>query len=178
MKPSSTGFAGLTLLTNQIHHDERGESRKVVTGAVLDEAGLDSHLEEVLSTTNEVAGTVRGLHYQQEPMAESKTLWVTRGALFDVVVDLRPAQPTYGQAFTTTLRADDGVALHVPPGFAHGYQTLVDDTRLTYLINTPYSPRHGRTLSWDDPHLAIDWPLPVSRISAADEAGTPWSDQR
>jgi dTDP-4-dehydrorhamnose 3,5-epimerase len=177
VKPSSTGFAGLTLLSSQLHRDERGESRKVVTRAMLADAGLDSHLEEVLSTTNELAGTVRGLHFQQEPMAESKTLWVTRGALFDVVVDLRSDQPTYGRAFSTTLRADDGLALHVPPGFAHGYQTLEDDTRLTYLISTPYSPGHGRTLAWNDPHLAIDWPLPVTRISAADEVGAPWPDR-
>lgn len=178
MTLSSTGFAGLRLLASQVHQDERGESRKVVTGATLAGAGLDPHLEEVLSTTNQVAGTVRGLHYQRQPMAESKTLWVTHGALFDVVVDLRPDQPTYGRAFSTTLRADDGVALHVPPGFAHGYQTLEDDTRLTYLISTPYSPGHGRTLAWNDPHLAIDWPLPVTRISSADEAGTPWPGRR
>jgi dTDP-4-dehydrorhamnose 3,5-epimerase len=173
-----TGLDGLTLLDSLVHRDERGESRKVVTRALLEEAGLDPHIEEVLCTTNQVAGTVRGLHFQQAPAAESKTLWVTRGALFDVVVDLRPDRPSHGQVFRTTLRADDGVALHVPSGFAHGYQTLSDDTRLTYLISAAYSPGDARTLAWDDPELAIDWPLAVTRISDNDRAGTPWSDLR
>jgi dTDP-4-dehydrorhamnose 3,5-epimerase len=177
VRPVPTGFAGLTLLASALHHDARGESRKIITSSVLFEAGLDPHVEEVLCTTNEVTGTVRGLHYQLAPMTESKTLWVTRGELFDVVVDLRPDQPTYGHTWSTTLRADDGLALHIPPGFAHGYQTLAGDTGLTYLISTPYAPDHARTIAWDDPHLGIEWPEEVTRISASDQAGEPWPDR-
>jgi dTDP-4-dehydrorhamnose 3,5-epimerase len=169
-----TDFEGLVLLGSVMHRDERGESRKVVTSTLLAESGLDPHIEEVLCTSNEVAGTIRGLHHQVDPVAQSKTLWVTSGEVFDVVVDLRVDQPTYGRAWSAVLRADDEVALHVPAGFAHGYQTLVDDSRLTYLISRPHSPPHARTLAWDDPHLAIAWPREVTRLSASDRAGEPW----
>jgi dTDP-4-dehydrorhamnose 3,5-epimerase len=164
------------LLTSAVHRDVRGTARKIVTSAGLAGAGLDPHIEEVLDTSNHVAGTVRGMHFQVEPRAESKTLWVTRGALFDCVVDLRRHEPTYGKAWSVTLTADDGLALHVPPGFAHGYQTLENDTRLTYLISAPYSPEHSRTLAWDDPVVSIPWPLPVTHISESDQAGLAWSD--
>jgi dTDP-4-dehydrorhamnose 3,5-epimerase len=174
VKPTPTGFEGLVVLESLVHADLRGESRKIVSSNALAQAGLDPHIEEILCTTNEVAGTVRGLHYQVAPMAESKTLWVSRGGLYDVVVDLRPDRSTYGRVWSMTLLADDNLALHIPPGFAHGYQTLTDDTRVTYLISTRYSPDHARTLAWDDPHLGIEWPRPVARISPSDEAGDPW----
>lgn len=174
MKPTPTGFDGLIVLASLVHSDDRGESRKIVTSAQLAESGLDPHIEEVLCASNHVAGTIRGLHYQVDPLAQSKTLWVTSGEVFDVVVDLRTEQPTYGRAWSTMLRADDEVALHVPAGFAHGYQTLADDSRLTYLISRPYSPPHARTLAWDDPRLAIEWPREVTRLSPSDQAGEPW----
>jgi dTDP-4-dehydrorhamnose 3,5-epimerase len=174
VKPTPTGFEGLFVLASVVHGDDRGETRKVVTSALLAESGLDPHIEEVLCTSNAVAGTIRGLHHQVDPMAQSKTLWVTSGEVFDVVVDLRADQPTYGRAWSTVLRADDEVAVHVPAGFAHGYQTLADDSRLTYLISSPYSPPHARTLAWDDPYLAIEWPRAVTRLSPSDRAGEPW----
>jgi dTDP-4-dehydrorhamnose 3,5-epimerase len=169
-----TGFEGLVVLASLVHRDDRGESRKIVTSALLAETGLEPHIEEVLCTSNDVAGTVRGLHHQVAPMAQAKTLWVTSGEVFDVVVDLRPDQPTYGRTWSTVLRADDGTALHVPAGFAHGYQTLTDDARLTYLISRPHSPEHSRTLAWDDPDLAIAWPREATRLSASDQAGESW----
>ena len=178
MNTVPTGFRGLTILQNPSHRDERGISRKVVTSEWLAAAGLDPNIAEVLMTTNIQAGTVRGLHYQVEPVAESKSLWVTQGSIWDVVVDLRPDEPTYGHWYTMTLSADDDVALHIPQGFAHGYQTLEDDTHLTYLISTRYSPEHARTLRWDDPQLAIKWPLPVTVMSASDQRGHAWPTAR
>jgi dTDP-4-dehydrorhamnose 3,5-epimerase len=174
VNPTPTGFAGLLVLDSLVHRDDRGVTRKIVTSTLLAESGLDPHIEEVLGTSNDVAGTIRGLHYQVAPMAQSKTLWVTSGEIFDVVVDLRADQPTYGRTWSTTLRAEDDVALHVPAGFAHGYQTLCDDARLTYLISRPHSPQHARTLAWDDPHLEIPWPREAARMSPSDQAGAPW----
>jgi dTDP-4-dehydrorhamnose 3,5-epimerase len=168
------GLRGLCLLRGVRHRDDRGFLRKVV---VLEEArrqGVDIVVDEVVTTANEVAGTVRGMHYQVAPFEETKTLWVTRGALVDVLVDLRPAEPTYGQWVSVRLSDDDDVALHVPPGLAHGYQTLADETTLTYLMQGAFSADHARTLAWDDPTLAIDWPVPVSRISDKDRHGHPW----
>ncbi len=92
-----------------------------------------------MSTCNDVAGTVRGMHYQVAPHAETKILWVTDGRLYDVLVDLRADEPTYGQWVAVTLSADDDIALHVPEGVAHGYQTLEDNTRLIYLIGSGYA---------------------------------------
>lgn len=165
---------GVALLRGTRHHDERGFLRKVL---VTDEArshGLDTRVAEVVATANEVAGTIRGMHYQVSPAAEVKTLWVTDGSLLDVLVDLRPDEPTYGQWIAVELSADDDVALHVPAGIAHGYQTLANDTRLTYLISAGHSPAHARTLRWDDPTVAIEWPLPPTRISAKDREGHAW----
>lgn len=176
MPARETGFAGLMLLDGRIHVDERGSSRKVVTREQLSAAGLEPHVEEVLTVTNVAAGTLRGMHFQDEPFSEAKTIWVTKGAMYDVVVDLRRDQPTFGQTWSGTLSDGDDWALHVPRGFAHGYQTLEDDTHVAYLISAPYSAGHGRTLAWDDPQLAIDWPRPVSQISSADQRGLAWAD--
>lgn len=168
------GLRGVALVRGARHHDERGFLRKVL---VTDEArshGLDMGVAEVVTAANDEAGTIRGMHYQVAPAEEAKTLWVTDGALHDVLVDLRPDEPTYGQWLAVELVADDDVALHVPAGIAHGYQTLVADTRLTYLISAGHSPSRARTLRWDDPMVAIDWPLPATRISAKDREGHAW----
>ena len=178
MRLEQTSIPGLTLLRTQIVADPRGDSHKVVTSTALREAGLESRIEEVLVSTNTVAGTVRGLHYQVAPHEEAKTLWVTQGALYDVAVDVREGQPTYGMWWSTRLEAGDGCALHVPAGLAHGYQTLEDDTRLTYLISAPYASNSAATLAWDDPTLAIPWPLEVTRISPSDQKGSAWSALR
>lgn len=168
---------GVTLLRGVRHRDDRGELRKVV---VVDEAramGIDVQVQEVVSSTNVQSGTIRGLHYQVEPFEETKTLWVTRGALFDVLVDLRLDEPTYGQWVSVELSSEEDVALHIPGGIAHGYQTMADDTCLTYLIGAPHSPGHARTLLWNDPTVAIAWPRPVTRISGGDQEGHLWPPQ-
>ena len=165
---------GAALLRGPRHPDDRGSLHKVWVADGAQAQGLDSRVAEVVTTTNDDAGTVRGMHYQVAPFSEAKTLWVTRGSLFDVVVDLRPEEPTYGRWVSVDLTADEEVALHVPAGVAHGYQTLEDDTRLTYLISSSYAPAHARTLRWDDATVGISWPLPVTRISARDREGHAW----
>lgn len=173
----STPLRGVSILRGVRHRDERGELRKVL---VIDEAraqGVDLRVREVVATSNTRMGTVRGMHYQVSPFEESKTLWVTRGALFDVLVDLRPLEDTFGQWVSFELSSDDDLALHIPPGVAHGYQTLVDDTCLTYLIGAPHSPDHARTLRWNDPTIGIAWPMDVSVISQRDQEGHLWPPQ-
>ena len=169
-----TDLAGVALLEGVAFGDDRGELRKVVRREETDRVGLDLVVDEVIVTTNDVAGTVRGMHLQVAPYEESKTLWVTRGRLLDVLVDARPDQPTYGRWAAVELAAGDGLALHVPPGVAHGYQTLEDGTSLTYLMRGAFSPDHARTLRWDDPTVGVAWPLPVARISEKDRRGLAW----
>jgi dTDP-4-dehydrorhamnose 3,5-epimerase len=167
------GLPGAALLRNPVHADNRGTFRRVVDLALMAEEGLDTALAQVSVATNTRAGTVRGLHFQAPPHDESKTLWCSSGAVFDVLVDLRPG-PTYGRWLSVELSAAEPVALHVPSGVAHGYQTLVDDSTLVYLISQPYEARRARCLRWDDPTLGIPWPLPVSEISERDRAAPGW----
>lgn len=167
-------MAGVHLLNSHRRADTRGELRKVVTSAGLRRVGAPAEFDEVVTTTNVRAGTVRGLHYQCEPHQQAKTLWVTEGALFDVVVDLRKDSPTYGRWMSVTLSALDDHSLHLPYGVAHGYQTLEDDTSISYLISGTHSPEHARTLAWDDSSLGISWPRPVTSISPSDLCGHPW----
>jgi dTDP-4-dehydrorhamnose 3,5-epimerase len=164
---------GVVLLRAELHADDRGSFRRVVDLPGLREAGLEAEVDQVSVATNAVAGTVRGLHWQAAPHGEAKTLWCTTGAVFDVLVDLRPG-PSYATWLAVHLSAGEPVALHVPRGVAHGYQTLVDDTALAYLISTPYVASASRSLRWDDPALAISWPLPVSRISDRDREAPAW----
>ena len=165
---------GAVLLHYEIHPDERGSFRRIVDLAELDAEGLDSAVVQVSSARNSETGTIRGMHYQAEPHRESKTLWCSAGSVFDVLVDLRPDEPTYGTWFGLTLTAGEPVALHIPPGLAHGYQTLQDDTELVYLISAPHRPDSARTLRWSDPTVAVTWPLPPTRISDRDREASTW----
>lgn len=174
MKTESCELAGVRILRGELHADERGDLRKVVSEAVLDEIPALAWVTEVLTTFNEEAGTVRGLHYQVAPRPQSKTVWVSRGAIRDFLVDLRATEPTYGLWMSVDLTDEEPVALHIPPGIAHGYQTMADHTQLTYLVNGGFSADHARTLQWDDPTVGVPWPLPVTRMSSSDRHGSPW----
>lgn len=174
MRVEPLPLRGAALLHGAVQEDERGSFRRVVDVGMLGDLSLENTVNQVSVAANRVRGTLRGLHYQVEPHGEAKTLWCSAGSVFDVLVDLRPDEPTYGTHWATTLSASDPVALHVPRGVAHGYQTLLDDSSLTYLIGTPYDAASARSLHWQDPHLAIPWPLPVSALSARDRDAPPW----
>lgn len=113
-------------------------------------------------------GTVRGLHYQVAPHEEAKLMRCTRGSVFDVLVDLRPGSATYGSWYGTQLGAEHGRMLYIPPLCAHGYQTLEDDSEIYYLTSARYAPHAVRGLRFDDPTLAIHWPLPPVALSEQD----------
>lgn len=168
---------GAMLVRNEVHRDDRGSFRRIADLQEMDAAGVDSTVAQVSAAVNEVAGTLRGLHYQAAPHQESKTLWCSMGSVFDVLVDLRPGEPTCGSWISVRLTAGGNVALHVPPGVAHGYQTLQDDTELVYLVSTPHHPGSARILRWSDPTVGITWPLPVTRISDRDREAPSWPPQ-
>ena len=131
-------------------------------------AGLGTAVEQSNLSFNHRAGTVRGMHYQVAPHPEAKLVRCIAGAVVDIIVDMRPGSATRLQHVKVELSAANRRALYVPPYFAHGYQTLVDGTEVTYQVGGAYAPVAERGLRWDDPALGLDWPLPVSAISAKD----------
>ncbi len=136
--------------------------------------GLVTSWPEHGEAYNARAGTVRGLHVVRAPHGEAKLIRCTRGAVYDVLVDVRPDSPTHGRWEAFELHEDDATALYAAPGFAHGYQTLRDDSALHYLISTPYDAGAAAGYRYDSAHLAIPWPLEPSVISPRDRALPPF----
>jgi dTDP-4-dehydrorhamnose 3,5-epimerase len=139
--------------------DARGFFCELFSERAFAAAGIgDGFVQDNLSLST-VPGTVRGLHYQLAPFAQTKLVTVLRGAIFDVAVDVRRGSPTFGRHVATRLSATDGTLLYVPSGFAHGFATLEPDTMVFYKVGAPYAPEHERGILWSDPALAIDWPI-------------------
>ena len=153
--------------------DERGSNARAWCSDEFAAAGLATTVAQVNVIHNHRAGTVRGMHYQVPPHTEAKLFRVTRGAIHDAIVDLRKDSPTYLKWRTVELRAEDHRMLYVPAGFGQGFQTVVDDTELTYQVTASYRPDAGGGFRHDDPYFAIDWPLPVAAISERDAT---WPD--
>jgi dTDP-4-dehydrorhamnose 3,5-epimerase len=165
---SRSRLEGVWIVDPERHEDERGWFARTWDGAELRRHGLESRLVQCSASFNRRRGTLRGLHYQAPPFAEVKLVRCTRGRLFDVAVDLRPDSATFRQWVGLELSPENGRALYVPRGVAHGFQTLCDDTEVAYQISAEYSPEHARGVCWDDPLLGIDWPEPVTVISPRD----------
>jgi len=168
MKFVATPLAGAFVLEVDRHDDDRGGFARIYCAREFTEHGLDARIAQSSLSWNTARGTLRGLHYQVAPHAESKTVRVVAGAIFDVMVDLREESPTRGQWFSTELSAANGRALHIPAGFAHGFLTLADDSVVHYQISDFYVPDAGRGIRWNDPQIAIAWPFAPTCISDRD----------
>jgi dTDP-4-dehydrorhamnose 3,5-epimerase len=165
-----TGLSGAYLVELEPFSDDRGQFARAWCREEFERQGINMALAQGNVSINPVRGTLRGLHYQVEPHGEAKLVRCVRGAIYDVIVDVMPHSPTYLKWFGIELKPFIFNMLYVPPGFAHGFQTLSEDTEVNYLVSTPYSAGAARGLRYDDAHLAIDWPLPVTRISRQDES--------
>lgn len=165
-----TAVAGAFLVESEAHEDERGSFLRSYDQRAFAHAGVTDLFVEHSLSRNHLRGTLRGLHYQRTPHAEAKLVRCLSGAVFDVAVDLRRGSESYGGHVAVELRAGDGRALYIPHGCAHGFQTLTDDATLLYLISTPYEPGAADGVRFDDPDLAIPWPLPPERLSPRDRA--------
>jgi len=152
-------LAEVLLITPQRHGDARGWFAETWSTRLMAEAGLQHPFVQDNQAFNARAGTVRGLHFQKAPHAQGKLVRVLRGAIYDVAVDVRPGSPTYGRWVAAELTAESGEQLFVPRGFAHGYCTLREDTELFYKVDGHYAPELEGGVAWDDPALAIPWPL-------------------
>jgi dTDP-4-dehydrorhamnose 3,5-epimerase len=168
-----TRLAGMWLVEIEPYSDERGHFARTWCRREFEAHGLDTDLAQASLSFNRARGTIRGLHFQRPPHGEVKLVRCTRGAIFDVAVDLRPASPTRRQWQGFELTAENGMALYIPRGFAHGFQTLAPDSEVFYQISQFYAPEAASGVRYDDPAFAIAWPLPVAAISPQDRA---WPD--
>ena len=169
-----TELAGAWVIELDRREDARGFFARTWCEDEFSQHGLDTRVVQCNLSHNERRGTVRGMHYQLPPHAEVKVVRCTRGAVYDVIVDLRRESPTYGRWIGVELSAENGRALYVPEGFAHGYQALENGTETYYQVSTFYAPGAERGLRWDDPALGIDWPLPDEAF-LSEKDGT-WPD--
>lgn len=165
---------GAYLIELEPIRDHRGFNARAWCAGEFEDHGLCARFVQTNVIANGLRGTLRGLHLQAPPMAEAKLFRVTRGAVFDAIVDLRPGSPTHGRWAGVELCAAAYHMLYVPEGFAQGFQTLEDDTELTYQVSAFYSPEHGRGFRYDDPAFGIRWPLEVAAISQKDLGWPPF----
>lgn len=169
MKVVPTGFEGLNLLHFKKAEDERGSFSKLLDGAFFADHQLPFQLQQINSSVNKFSGTVRGFHYQNAPYTETKIITCLRGEVFDVVVDLRAKSKTFLKHFSIQLSEYEPISLIVPPGFAHGFQTLCDNSCLLYLHDQPYVPSFENGLNVADENLDVKWPLPFQALSRRDQ---------
>ncbi|MGH2714451.1 MAG: dTDP-4-dehydrorhamnose 3,5-epimerase [Thermoleophilaceae bacterium] len=153
-----TPVVGAFAVEPQRIEDERGFFARTFSVEEFAKRGLDTRVDQCSTSFNARAGTLRGMHYQLAPHAESKLVRCTRGAIYDVAVDLRTDSSSYLSWFGLELSAENGVALFVPEGCAHGFQTLADASEVHYQISTPFTPKAARGVRWDDPAFGIEWP--------------------
>jgi dTDP-4-dehydrorhamnose 3,5-epimerase len=158
MQIRETGLSDLRILSPKVHKDHRGFFLESFREKFFQNLDGPIHFVQDNHARSEEAGVLRGLHYQAPPAAQTKLVWVSRGAAFDVVVDLRRTSPTYGKSYGLVLTADNFLRLLIPKGFAHGYMTLEPGTEFHYKVDHYYSPKHEGGLRWNDPALAINWP--------------------
>ena len=153
-----TKLAGAYLVELEPYEDERGFFALSWSEKEFAARGLDSRLVECNVSFNRKKGTLRGMHYQEAPHGQVKLVRCTSGAIFDVIIDLRPSSPTFKQWVGTELSAENHRALYIPKDFAHGFQTLTEDSEILYQMSDPYVPGSGRGVRWNDSAFGIQWP--------------------
>jgi dTDP-4-dehydrorhamnose 3,5-epimerase len=172
----STKLAGAFVIDIEAREDSRGFFARTFCQHEFEEHGLKPLIAQANIAFNNREGTLRGMHFQYPPAAETKLVRATRGAILDIIVDLRPESPTYLEHIAVKLSADNHRALYVPERFAHGYQVLEDRTETSYQVGEFYTPGAEGGLLYNDPQLGLEWPLPVSEISPKDAAWRPLRD--
>lgn len=168
-----TSISGAYLVELELREDARGYNTRTWCQRELEKHGLNASIAQSNALYNRRRGTLRGMHYQAPPYAEAKIFRVTRGAIYDVIVDVRPGSETYGRWASFQLSADVPRMLYVPEGCGQGFLTLEDDTELAYTTSAFYAPEAERGFRHDDPAFDIGWPLPVEVISEKDRG---WPD--
>jgi dTDP-4-dehydrorhamnose 3,5-epimerase len=164
-----TSIEAVKIITPKSFQDSRGVFCETYNRQRFFEHGVELDFVQDNQSSSAGIGTIRGLHFQSNPAAQDKLVRVLRGSIFDVAVDLRRTSPTYGKWVAEELSADNGKQLLVPIGFAHGFCTLEPDTHVLYKVTAYYSPANDLGIAWDDPDLAIDWPIPPGKAILSDK---------
>ena len=171
MKFISTEIAGVWLIVPEPIEDERGSFARLFCRREFETRGLNSELVQCSTSFNRLKGTLRGMHFQAEPHGEEKIVRCTRGAMYDVIADLRRDSPSFRRWSGFELTADNRMMVYVPRGVAHGFLTTSDDTEVFYQMSEFHHPESARGVRWDDPSLAIRWPqVPPALISDSDRS--------
>ena len=169
MKFTEMSIDGVYLITLEPYSDERGFFARAWCRHEFEEHGLAPNVAQVNVSYNKHAGTLRGMHYQAQPYGETKLVRCTRGAIYDVVIDMRPDSPSFRSWVGAELTADNRQMLYVPEDFAHGFITLTDETEITYQVSQFYTPEAEHGVRYDDPAFGIEWPVPIHVISEKDK---------
>jgi dTDP-4-dehydrorhamnose 3,5-epimerase len=173
---TETKLSGAFIIDLERREDSRGYFARAFCQHEFEEHGLKPLIAQANIGFNRYKGTLRGMHFQYPPAAETKLVRCTRGAILDIIVDLRPESPTFLEHVEVELSSDNGRALYVPERFAHGYQVLEDTTETSYQVGEFYTPSAEGGLSPFDPDLGLSWPLPVTDISDKDASWPPLSE--
>ncbi len=168
MRFTSTAVQGSYIVDLEPATDERGFFARVFCVDEFAAMGLETTVAQSSLSVSHTRGTLRGLHWQRHPHAEAKLVRCVRGALFDVVADVRPGSPTYGRWAGVELSAENRRALYLPPGTAHGFQTLADNTEILYQMSVPYHPDSQTGARFDDPFFGIEWPMEPTVVHPRD----------
>ena len=168
MRFNPTPLAGAFVIEADRVEDERGFFARTFCEREFTERGLNAGVAQANVSYNARRGTLRGMHFQTPPHAETKLVRCTMGAIHDVIIDLRPFSSTYLRHFAVRLDEDNRTMLYIPEGFAHGFLTLEDRTEVAYQMSKAYSPDHGAGVRWDDPAFGISWPAPIRVILERD----------
>jgi dTDP-4-dehydrorhamnose 3,5-epimerase len=174
MRFTPTPLPGAWLVELEPVSDERGSFARTFDRAEFEQRGMDAAVVQCSISSNVSAGTLRGMHLQSAPHGEPKLMRASRGAIFDVLVDLREDSPTHRQWYGVELSDANGLMLYAPAGLAHGFQTLTDGAEMTYQIGAPYVPEAAAGVRWDDPLLAIAWPDPPPGGRTISERDRAW----
>ena len=166
----STPLAGVKVIERVLRGDDRGSFARLFCQDELAEVWPDAGVVQINQSMTKQRGTVRGLHFQRPPHDEAKLVSCLHGEIFDVAVDVREGSPTYLQWYGEVLSGENGRALLIPHGFAHGHQALTDDCMIVYVMDTPYAPSSEGGINVRDPKVGVEWPAPITLLSAKDLA--------
>jgi dTDP-4-dehydrorhamnose 3,5-epimerase len=173
LKIVETKLKGVLVIEPVVFGDHRGWFTETYSNSSFKNSGIDLDFVQDNHSFSASKGTLRGLHYQLEPKAQTKLVRCTKGIIFDVAVDIREGSPTFGQWIGLELSAENKKQLLVPKGFAHGFMTLTEDVEVQYKVDEVYSPEHDRGIIWNDPMINIEWPIYIKPILSDKDEGAP-----